>query len=65
MIKKIKSEIESFKADMKKNEEEEKQFLAAATKITNEEIFPEKSIKQLNAKVGDVFVVAPALQNVA
>jgi len=51
LIKKIKSEIESFKADMKKNGDEEKQFHAAATNIITEEMFPDKSIKQLNAKV--------------
>ena len=36
---------------MKKNDEEEKQFHAAATNIISEEMFPDKSIKQLNAKV--------------
>ena len=37
---------------MKKNGDEEKQFHAAATNIITEEMFPDKSIKQLNAKVG-------------
>lgn len=51
MIKKIKSEIESLRADIKKNEEEEMQFTAAAKKIIKKEIQPDKSVKQLNAKI--------------
>ena len=51
LIKKIKSEIESLKADIKKNEEEEKQFSVAAKKITKKELNPDKSLKQLNAKI--------------
>ena len=51
MIKKIKSEIETFKAEIKKNEDEEKQYTAAAKKITKKELHPDKSLKQINAKI--------------
>jgi len=51
LIKKIKTETSSLEADIRKNEEEEKQFSAAGVKITKEELQPDKTPKQLNAKI--------------
>jgi len=51
LIKKIKSEMETLKDEIKRNEEEEKQFTAAAKKMNTSELRPEKTLKQLNAKI--------------
>ena len=52
LIKKLNSEQDSLKQTMKNTKEEEKQFQAAALKMTKgEEMVPAKTVRQLNAKI--------------
>jgi hypothetical protein len=44
-------ELEHLHAELKKNEEEESAFAASARSITKQELFPDKTVKQLNAKL--------------
>jgi hypothetical protein len=50
-LKRTKVELEHLHAELKKNEEEESAFAASARSITKQELFPDKTVKQLNAKL--------------
>jgi hypothetical protein len=50
-FKRTKTELETLHAELKKNEEEERQFTASARRVTKQELFPDKTVKQLNAKL--------------
>ena len=51
LVKKLSSELESLKEEQKKQRDDASQFEAAAKKITGKEIVPERTVKQLNAKI--------------
>ena len=50
-FKRIKAELDALNGELKKNEEEEGTFAASARKQTKQELFPDKTVKQLNAKL--------------
>ena len=52
--KRLKSELDTQNGDLKRNEEEEKQFEESARKMTKQELFPDKTVKQLNAKLSQL-----------
>ena len=51
LVKKLNSEIDAFKREMKSSEIEAEQFKASALKLTDGEIFPQRSVKQLDVKI--------------
>ena len=51
LVKKLSSELENLKEEQKKQRDDASQFEAAAKKITGKEIVPERTVKQLNAKI--------------
>ena len=52
--KRLKSELDTQNGDLKRNEEEEKQCEESARKMTKQELFPDKTVKQLNAKLSQL-----------
>ena len=51
LVKKLAAELDSLKQEQKKQRDDERQFEAAARKITGTEIVPQRTVKQLNAKI--------------
>ena len=51
LVKKLNTELESLKEEQKKQSDDASQFEAAARKITGREVVPERTVKQLNAKI--------------
>ena len=51
LVKKLNTELENLKEEQKKQREDASQFEAAARKITGREVVPERTVKQLNAKI--------------
>ena len=51
LVKKMNSEIDVFKREMKASEIEAEQFKATALTLTDGEIVPERSVKQLDVKI--------------
>ena len=51
LVKKLNTELENLKEEQKKQRDDASQFEAAARKITGREVVPERTVKQLNAKI--------------
>jgi len=51
LVKKLNTELENLKEEQKKQRDDASQFEAAARKITGREVVPDRTVKQLNAKI--------------